>query len=101
MEARILELVARLYPGVFQALDEFCARHAGYLDETIRVSDQEIQFYVAYLDFIAPMKAAGLEFCFPAVSAASKPALGGWIVQIFPGRIRVAPLVTSGLQGSQ
>jgi DNA mismatch repair protein MutS len=72
VEARILELVARLYPGVFQALDEFCARHVGYLDETIRVFDREIQFYVAYRDFIAPMKAAGLEFCFPAVSAASK-----------------------------
>ena len=26
----------------------------------------------AYRDFIAPMKAAGLEFCFPAVSAGSK-----------------------------
>ena len=72
VEARILGLVARLYPEVFQALDEFCARHVGYLDETIRVFDREVQFYAAYLDFIAPMKAAGLEFCFPAVSAASK-----------------------------
>ena len=72
VEARILDLVARLYPEVFQALDEFCARHAGYLDETIRVFDREVQFYVAYLDFIAPMKAAGLEFCYPAVSADAK-----------------------------
>ena len=72
VEARILGLVARLYPEVFQALDEFCARHAGYLDETIRVFDREVQFYAAYLDFTAPMKAAGLEFCYPAVSAGSK-----------------------------
>ena len=72
VEARILELVARLYPDVFGALDEFCVRHASYLDETIRVFDREVQFYAAYLAFIAPMRKAGLEFCYPDVSAESK-----------------------------
>jgi DNA mismatch repair protein MutS len=72
VEERILRLVARMFPGVFQALDEFCARHGRYLDRTIRVFDREVQFHVAYLKLIAPMKAAGLEFCYPAVSAASK-----------------------------
>jgi hypothetical protein len=72
VEARILDLVARLYPGVFGALDEFCARHAGYLDETIRVFDREVQFYAAYRDFTAPMTKAGLEFCYPAVSAGTQ-----------------------------
>jgi DNA mismatch repair ATPase MutS len=72
VEAHILELVARLYPDVFGALDEFCARHASYLDETIRRFDREVQFYAAYLAFIAPMKQAGLEFCYPDVSAESK-----------------------------
>jgi DNA mismatch repair ATPase MutS len=72
VEARILDLVARLYPEVFQALDEFCARHAAYLDETIRVFDREVQFYAAYRDFTAPMKAAGLDFCYPAMSDGSK-----------------------------
>ena len=72
VEARILGLVARLYPDAFGALDEFCARHAAYLDETIRVFDREVQFYAAYQDFTAPMKKAGLDFCYPAVSAGSK-----------------------------
>ena len=72
VEARIMELVARLYPGVFQALDDFCAGHAAYLDETIRVFDREVQFYAAYQDFTAPMKAAGLEFCYPVLLADAK-----------------------------
>jgi len=72
VEARILELVARLYPDVFGALDEFCARHASYLEETIRIFDREVQFYAAYLAFIAPMRKAGLEFCYPDVSAESR-----------------------------
>jgi DNA mismatch repair protein MutS len=72
VEERILEFVARLFPEVFQALDEFRTRHDRYIDKRIRVFDREIQFYAAYQDFIAPMKAAGLEFCYPAVSAGSK-----------------------------
>jgi DNA mismatch repair protein MutS len=72
VEERILGFVVRLFPDVFQALDDFCARHECYLDKTIRVFDREVQFYVAYLDFIAPMKTAGLEFCYPVVSAGSK-----------------------------
>jgi DNA mismatch repair protein MutS len=72
VEERILDLVARLYPDVFGALDEFCVRHAAYLDDTIRVFDREVQFYAAYLAFIAPMRRAGLDFCYPGISADAK-----------------------------
>ncbi len=72
VEERVLNLVARLFPEVFQALDEFCARHERYIDRKVRMFDREVQFYAAYQDFIAPMKAAGLEFCYPAVSADSR-----------------------------
>jgi DNA mismatch repair protein MutS len=77
VEERIVELVARLYPDEFGALGEFCARHARYLDETIRAFDREIQFCVAYLEFIAPMKAAGLDFCYPEVSADDREIMVG------------------------
>jgi DNA mismatch repair protein MutS len=70
--AQILQLVARLFPEEFAALDEYCARHAGFLDEGIRRAHQELQFYLAYLDYIGPLRAAGLRFCYPEVSASSK-----------------------------
>jgi len=72
VEEWITDRVARLFPDVFTALDGFCERHAGFLDDNVRTFDREIQFYLAYLDFIAPMKAAGLEFCYPRVSADDK-----------------------------
>jgi hypothetical protein len=72
VEERILDLVARLYPDEFGQLDDFCRRHDGYSDEAIRVFEREVQFYLAYQDFTAPMRADGLEFCYPAVSAGSK-----------------------------
>ncbi|MGH3255695.1 MAG: MutS-related protein [Streptosporangiaceae bacterium] len=70
--AQIVELVARLFPQEFAALDEYCRQHDGFLDEGIRRADQELQFYLAYLDHIRPLRAAGLRFCYPEVSAASK-----------------------------
>ena len=73
--AQILDLVARLFPGEFAALDEFCDKHAAFLDEGIQRADQELQFYIAYLDHIGPLRSAGLHFCYPEVSADSKDVL--------------------------
>ena len=70
--AQILDLVARLFPEEFAALDEYCRQHADFLDKGIGRADQELQFYLAYLDYIRPLRAAGLHFCYPEVSAASK-----------------------------
>lgn len=72
IEATILDFVARLYPKPFAVLDRFCTEHNRFIDETIRTFDREIQFYVAYLDFIADLKRQGLPFCYPQVSATSK-----------------------------
>ncbi|MFZ0994823.1 MAG: DNA mismatch repair protein MutS [Candidatus Dormiibacterota bacterium] len=75
VEARILDLVVRLFADVFAALDEFCLQHREYLDETIRVFDREVQFYLAYADHMRPLKAAGLQFCYPLVSTSSKDVM--------------------------
>jgi len=72
VEEWIADRVARLFPAEFAALDDFCARHAGFQDANIIAFDREAQFYLGYLDFIAPLKAAGLEFCYPRVSADDK-----------------------------
>jgi DNA mismatch repair protein MutS len=70
--AQILDLVARLFPEEFTALDEYCGRHAAFLDGGIRHADQELHFYIAYLDHIRPLRSAGLHFCYPEVSVTSK-----------------------------
>jgi len=68
VEAGVLDFVAKLYPDIFSSLDDYCAKNANYLHETISVFDREIQFYVAYLEFVAKFRRAGLKFCYPQIS---------------------------------
>jgi DNA mismatch repair protein MutS len=72
VEAGVLNLVARLYFGIFLKLDQYCERHRSYLDKTISDFDREVQFYIAYLEYIEPLKTAGLNFCFPEICDQSK-----------------------------
>ncbi len=72
VEARILDLVARLYPDVFGPLGDYCARHRRYLDSTISRFDREVQLYLAYLELCDRLQEAGLPFCYPSVSARCK-----------------------------
>jgi DNA mismatch repair ATPase MutS len=72
VEAKILDLVAQLYPDIFLNLDNYCTKNGNYLDETIAVFDREIQFYIAYPEYITIIKRAGLKFCYPEISNTCK-----------------------------
>lgn len=72
VEARVLDLVARLYPEIFEDLGHYCARNSAYLDETIGAFDREVQFYVAYLEYVGRLKRAGLQFCYPQITSQDK-----------------------------
>ena len=70
--AQILELVAKLFSGEFRALADYCRTHAGFVDPVIDTFDRELQFYLAYLDYTAPLRSAGLAFCYPELTEDSK-----------------------------
>jgi len=76
VEAAVLDMVARLYPDVFSTLDEYCRRHASFVDGLIATFDREVQFYIACLEYTERFKSAGLQFCYPKVSAQSKAVHG-------------------------
>lgn len=68
----ILDRVAMLYPDTFAALGEYCTRNADFMDDVIVRFDREVQFYLAYLHHIEPLKSAGLAFCYPRLTVQSK-----------------------------
>jgi DNA mismatch repair protein MutS len=72
VEAQILDCVARLYPEIFAELDQFCTANWDFQDQAIRRFDREIQFYLAYLEFINKLQSAGLQFCYPRIATKDK-----------------------------
>jgi hypothetical protein len=72
VEAHILDFVALLFPLQFQRLTSFCLKYKDFIDEKVKDFDREIQFFLAYLDYIATIDKAGLGFCYPRVTAQSK-----------------------------
>jgi DNA mismatch repair ATPase MutS len=72
VEARVLDLVVKLHPEVFARLDSYCADRDNYIDETVAAFDRHVQFYLAYLEYIAPYRALGLSFCYPEVTNTDK-----------------------------
>ncbi len=72
IEAKALDFVAQLYPDIFLRLDNYVENNGNYLDEAIGAFDREIQFYVAYLEYIAILKRAGLKFCYPIITNEGK-----------------------------
>jgi len=72
VEAGVLERVALLYPDLFSALDDYFRSHQGFIEQTVADFDREIQFYMAYAEFVRRFVAAGLPFCYPRVSNQSK-----------------------------
>ena len=72
IEAQILGFVTKLAPEPFALLAGWQERHQHFLDPTIGRFDREVQFYLAYLEHIAPLKQRGLAFTYPRVSGRSK-----------------------------
>ena len=72
VEAGVLDLVTKLYADIFSTLESYCTANENYLDSTVATFDREVQFYIAYLEHIALFKEAGLKFCYPKLSQASK-----------------------------
>ncbi len=96
--AQITDLVARLFPEEFAALAEYCRQHASFADESILRINAELQFFLSYLDYIAPVRAAGLAFCYPEVSASGKDICANSTFDLALARKRLAahpPVVTN------
>lgn len=72
VEAQVLDLVAKLFPGPFGRLADYCTAHRDFIDANVARFDREVQFYLAWLDLIGPIRSSGLPFCYPEVSTESK-----------------------------
>lgn len=68
VESKIVDFVSELFPEPFIHLDAFCIDHSSFIDDLILKFDREIQFYIAYSEFMKKIKEKGLNFCYPILS---------------------------------
>ena len=65
-ENGVLQLLSRQFPEEFQALTVFC-REKMVLDDVVLRFALEVRFYFSWLDLMAPLREAGLPFCYPVL----------------------------------
>ncbi len=70
-----LELVVRLFPEEFALLAKYSEKHASFFDPGVYRFFRELQFFIAYREYVDPISAAGLGFCYPEVDSRSKEEL--------------------------
>ena len=77
LHAAVLDLVVKLFPEVFDRVARFVDQHAGPRHPVIDVVERELQFASAWLDFIAPLRQAGLPFCVPEIRPSGRLEVAG------------------------
>lgn len=77
VQAEILGLIGRLYPGQIGLLKQFAVDHADFLDETVLRASKEAPFYLSYMDYITSPKENGLPFCLPQFTLDGKISANG------------------------
>ncbi|MFF5083206.1 hypothetical protein ACFY36_39695 [Actinoplanes sp. NPDC000266] len=65
LHAAVLDLVAQLFPEVFDRVARFVDHHPAVRHPVIDEVERELQFALSWWDFTSPMREAGLPFCVP------------------------------------
>lgn len=55
VEISIMECVKKMNPNIFKQIHEFRKRYSGFYDEFVKRFCEEIQFYINYLKYTAPL----------------------------------------------
>lgn len=77
LHAAVLDLVVKLFPDVFDRVARFVDQYAEVRHPVIDVVERELQFAAAWLDFIAPLRRAGLPFCIPELRPSGRLEVTG------------------------
>ncbi len=68
VEAAVLNMVAKYHKDIFADLEKFCESRLRFQDATITRFAADVQFYIAWLDYIRSLRGKGLRFNYPGLS---------------------------------
>ncbi|WP_169813254.1 MutS-related protein [Nocardia jejuensis] len=68
VEERVLDQLARLFPGPFHKLTEYTRALGDFIDPAIGRVGDELGFFFAYLRLVDTLGGRGMDFCLPVVT---------------------------------
>jgi DNA mismatch repair protein MutS len=71
VELRILDRVVKHFPAPFAGLRAFWESSEGFRHPTLAELEREAQFYLAYLEFLEPLRQSGLPVCYPDLESST------------------------------
>ncbi len=72
VENSIMNVIASQNKAIFEELNLFTYKYINFIDDKIVRFAQEIQFYIAYIDYMEKFKSVSLPFCYPIITEYSK-----------------------------
>lgn len=82
IEAQVVAKLALLQPQPFAMLDTFCTGHAEFIDPVVARLAREACFYLAWLQYVEPLRGARLAFCYPTLSPEARSVDGAEIFDL-------------------
>ena len=73
IDEAVLELVRHGNKPLFETLKGFAEEHGDFVEPKLLQFCREIQFYLGWQSYTAPLRALGLPFCFPDISETKGP----------------------------
>ena len=61
-------MVSKHYPEYFEDLNRFCVEYIQFDNSFLSQFARELQFYLSWLDYIAPLRELNLPFCYPGMT---------------------------------
>ena len=68
LETQIIEILKREYEDLFQACHDFVQKNRKFIAGFIKDIEDEMMFYIGFLDYMNALKKKGFTFCYPQIS---------------------------------
>ena len=95
VESAVLNMLAQVFKEEFADLNEFCSACFSFDDPVILRFSREVQFFLSWLEYVTPLRGAGLPFCYPRMAAVTENILSEDFFDIALAALMPGDIVTN------
>ena len=77
LESKVLALLSRQYSELFKQCHKFVEASRHFIPDFIGVLEEELEFYIGFIDYMKVLQKKGFHFCYPKISKLGKMEIQG------------------------